>query len=72
MRIVVSVEQPDLVGKHISELAMDLNKSEFDVIVDMVTNPNLNVNVTLGSVLEENIRDFLRQPWNMISSNGLW
>ena len=72
MRVVVSNEQPDLVGKHISELATELNKSEFDVIADMVTDPNLNINVTLGSVLEENVRQFLRQPWNMISSDGEW
>ena len=72
MRVVVSKEQPDLVGKHISELAIELNKSEFDVIADMVTDPNLNINITLGSVLEENVRQFLRQPWNMISSDGEW
>lgn len=72
MRVVVSKEQPDLVGKHISELATELNKSEFDVIADMVTDRNLNINVTLGSVLEENVRNFIRQPWNMISSDGEW
>jgi len=41
MRVVVSAEQPDLVGKHISELAQGLDKSEFDVIADMITNPEL-------------------------------
>jgi len=72
MRVVVSEEKPDLVGKHISELAEELGKSEFDVIADMITNPELNVNITLGSVAEENVPNFMRQPWNMISSDGAW
>lgn len=72
MRVVVSAEQPDLVGKHISELAQELAKSEFDVIADMITNPELKINITLGSVLEENVRALITQQWNMISSDGVW
>ena len=72
MRVVVSVEQPDLVGKHISELAEELGKSEFAVIADMITDPGLTINITLGSVLEENVQAFLKQPWNMVSSDGAW
>ena len=72
MRVVVSEEQPDLVGKHISELAAELGKSEFDVIADLVTDPGLNINITLGSVAPDNVRNFLKQPWNMVSSDGAW
>lgn len=72
MRVVVSEEQKDLIGKHISELATELNKSEFDVIADMVTNPKLNINITLGSVEEDNVRKLLVQPWNMVSSDGAY
>ncbi len=72
MRVVVAEAQPELVGKHISELADELGKNGFDVIADMITNPKLNINITLGSVLEENVRNFLRKPWNMVSSDGVW
>lgn len=72
MRVVVSNEQPDLIGKHISELSEELGKSEFDVIAQMITDPALNINITLGSIAEENVRRLLKQPWNMVSSDGAW
>jgi len=72
MRIVVSDKRPELIGKHISELSQELGKNEFDVIADMITNPELDINITLGSVVEENVRKYLQQPWNMVSSDGAW
>ena len=72
MRIVVSESRPNLVGKHISELAIEWAQSPFDVMSDLITNPKLNINITYGSVLEKNVQNFLMQPWNMISSDGAW
>ena len=72
MRIVVSKERPNLVGKHISELASEWSESAFDVMSELIINPELNVNITYGSVLERNVQNFLMQPWNMISSDGAW
>ncbi len=72
MRVVISAGKTDLVGKHISELAQEQGRSEFDVVADMISDPALNVNITMGSVLEKSVRSFLAQPWNMISSDGAW
>lgn len=72
MRIVVCNEQPELVGTHISELAQARGKDAFDVVADLITNEDVNVNITLGSVAEDNVRQLLVQPWNMISSDGAW
>lgn len=72
MRIVVSDEKLALVGKYFTELAKEQGKSEFDVIADMIIDPTLNVNMVVGSVGAENVRNFLRQPWNMVSSDGAW
>lgn len=72
MRVIVSEQKPDLIGKHISEIARTRNQAEFDVISDLILDTNLDVNVTLGSTAESDVQNIMIQPWNMISSDGVW
>ncbi|MFC3052602.1 N-acyl-D-amino-acid deacylase family protein [Kordiimonas pumila] len=72
MRIVDAPENPELVGKHISELASEWAVSGFEALARIIVNSSQPILMTLGSVEESNVQKLLVQPWNMVSSDGAW
>ncbi len=72
MRITSSREKPELVGRYLSQLAAERHVDGFDLVADLVTAFPQKVGITLGAIAEQDVRDLLVQPWNMIASDGGW
>jgi N-acyl-D-aspartate/D-glutamate deacylase len=70
MRITTSHEQPALVGKYLSKLAAERRVDPFDLVSDLIINASRPIGVTLGAILEDDVRALMVQPWNMIASDG--
>jgi len=69
-RIVVAPGQPELVGKFISVLARERGADPFDVLTQILVNAKGPIIVVIGTVDEQDMRNFLIQPWDMISSDS--
>lgn len=69
LRIVNSYDYPNLVGQYISEIAIDRKKDPFDLIADLIIRSTQPIQVK-GGIAESDIRALLKQPWNMIASDG--
>jgi N-acyl-D-aspartate/D-glutamate deacylase len=72
MRITNSPDNPALVGKYLSQLAEEKNVSGFDLVCDLIINSRERVSVTLGGINENDVQILLKQPWNMIASDGAY
>jgi len=72
MRITSSRDYPELVGRYLSELARERNQEGFDLVCDLILGAASPVGITLGAVHEQDLRDLLVQPWNMIASDGTY
>ena len=70
MRITTSPENPALVGKYLSELADGRKIGRFDLVADLILTSTKPIGITLGAIKEQDVRDLLVQPWNMIASDG--
>lgn len=70
MRITNSEDYPELVGRYLSELADERGVSGFDLVADLIVGAAEPVHITLGAIKEQDVRDLMRQPWNMIASDG--
>ncbi len=70
MRITSSKDNPQLIGKYLSELAKERKVDPFDLVSDLILNSGNPVGVTLGAIKEEDVRELMIQPWNMIASDG--
>lgn len=70
MRITTSPDDPKLVGKYLSELATERRQDPFDLVSDLVVKSARPIGITLGAIKEQDVRELLVQPWNMISSDG--
>jgi N-acyl-D-aspartate/D-glutamate deacylase len=70
MRVTTSPEDPSLVGKYLSDLADARKVGRFDLVADLLINSAKPIGITLGAVKEQDLRDLLVQPWNMIASDG--
>lgn len=69
LRITRSSDYPELVGKYLSEIAEDRGTDPFDLVADLYVKAEAPVDVK-GGVEEETVRKLLRQPWNMVASDG--
>lgn len=67
---VVSSQRPALVGRMISDIARERSTSPFEVLAQLIETEGNTVRLTLGSIREEEVRQLLKQPWVMISSDG--
>lgn len=67
---IVSSRRPELVDRMISDLARERSTSAFDVLAQLIEEEGNTVRLTLGSIREEEVRQLLKQPWVMISSDG--
>ena len=67
---IVSSQRPELVNRMIADLARERSVSAFDVLAQLIEAEGNTVRLTLGSVREEEVRQLLKQPWVMISSDG--
>lgn len=70
MRITTSPETPALVGKYLSELADARKIGRFDLVAELILAGTKPIGITLGAIKEQDVRDLLVQPWNMIASDG--
>ena len=72
IRILGSKDYPELVGRYLSELAGERKEDNFDFVCDLLQEAGHPVWITLGAVREEDVRNILVQPWNMIVSDGIY
>lgn len=69
LRITRSPDYPELVGKYLSEIAEELGTDPFDLVADLYVKAEAPVDVK-GGIEEKTVRQLLRQPWNMVASDG--
>ncbi|HKS55923.1 MAG TPA: amidohydrolase family protein, partial [Steroidobacteraceae bacterium] len=67
---IVSSRRPELVDRMIADLARERSVSAFDALAQLIEEEGNTVRLTLGSIREEEVRQLLKQPWVMISSDG--
>lgn len=70
IRITVSKENPALVGCYLSSLAEERGLAPFDLLAELIIGAEAPLGATLGAVREEDVRELLVQPWNMIATDG--
>jgi dihydroorotase/N-acyl-D-amino-acid deacylase len=70
MRITTSRERPALVGKYLSELAAERKQDPFDLVSELLTTGRDTIGITLGAIKEADVQLLMKQPWNMIASDG--
>ena len=70
MRITNSKDNPELVGKYLSQIADEKNMSGFDLVCELIITSKQPVTITLGGINENDVQTLLVQPWNMIVSDG--
>ncbi|MEQ9586712.1 MAG: amidohydrolase family protein [Parvibaculaceae bacterium] len=70
MRIVVS-ENSEYRGRMVTELAESLNITPFELLRKMIVDEGANAIVTLGAIQEQEVRSLMKQPWSMVSSDGV-
>jgi N-acyl-D-aspartate/D-glutamate deacylase len=72
MRITSSLDYPELVGRYLSDLAIERGEDPFDLVSDLILGADDPVGITLGAVMEQDVRDIMVQSWNMIASDGAY
>lgn len=70
MRITNSKDYPELEGKYLSQIATEKNMSGFDLVCELIINSEERVSVTIGGINENDVQTLLKQPWNMVASDG--
>jgi N-acyl-D-aspartate/D-glutamate deacylase len=69
MRIVVSGRE-EYEGRMVAELAAELDISPFELFRRLAVDEGAGAVVTLGAILEDDLRVILKLPWAMIASDG--
>ncbi|MEQ8262050.1 amidohydrolase family protein [Pseudohaliea sp.] len=69
LRIVVSAEG-SYEGRLVTELAAEQGIGPFELLRRIVVAEGTDAMVTLGAILEEDVRRVLSQPWAMVASDG--
>jgi N-acyl-D-aspartate/D-glutamate deacylase len=67
---IVSSSQAAYEGRMVTDLAAEQRVSPFELYRRMAVAEGARAIVTLGAILEEDVRVILRQPWVMVSSDG--
>lgn len=67
---IVSSRDARLVDRMISDLARERSVTPFDVLAGLIEDEGASARLTMGSIRETEVRQLLRQPWVMISSDG--
>ncbi len=68
-RIVVT-GHPGYEGQLITEIAETEGRHPFDVIADLIVEEGAGCKITLGAIMEEDVRVIMRETWTMIASDG--
>ncbi len=68
-RIVVA-KTPGVEGQMVLELAENMGIEPFDLLADLVVKEGKVPKLTLGAIQESDVRELIKQPWVMISSDG--
>ena len=71
MRIVVSRDDPALVGENLKLLAEKRNIDPFDLVAELTLEHRDGV-LLAGAIEESEVRTLLVQPWNMVASDGFY
>lgn len=69
----VGFRNPELrkhIGKRLSEVAAELKKSPKETMIDLIVEDNSRIQVVYFSMLEENIRKKIVQPWMSFCSDA--
>lgn len=69
LRIVVT-ENPAYAGRLVTELATEQGITPFELLRQIVVKEGSSAMVTLGAILEEDVRVILQQSWAMVASDG--
>ncbi len=69
-RIIYSDDYPQYVGMYLAEVARQREVDGFDAIADLILTSDAPIGITLGGIREEEVREIMVQPWNMIASDG--
>ncbi|TFV95650.1 hypothetical protein E4S40_05360 [Algoriphagus kandeliae] len=72
IRVTNSTDHPELVGKYLSQIADEKNVDGFDLVCDLIISSKERVSVTLGGINENDVQTLLKQPWNMVASDGAY
>lgn len=67
---IVAAPDRRLEGQMLVDIARARSISPFDALATLILQYGGSVKLTLGSIREEEVRELLRQPWVMISSDG--
>lgn len=69
LRVTRSPDVPELVGRYLSEIADERGVDPFDLVVGLYLRADEPVQVK-GGIEEATVQQILRQPWNMVASDG--
>ena len=69
LRIVVSADAA-YEGRLVTELAAEQGIAPFELLRRIIVAEGSDAMVTLGAILEEDVRKVLKQPWAMVASDG--
>ncbi len=69
MRVVVS-KRDDYVGRMVTEIAAELEVDPFELFRRIIVEEGAAAMVTLGAIMEDDVRVIMREPWAMIASDG--
>ena len=72
MRITSSDDYPDLVGRYLSEIAEERGQDAFQTVCQLIIGAAQPVFITLGAIKAPDVLEIMRQPWNMIASDGAY
>jgi N-acyl-D-amino-acid deacylase len=69
-RIVDAPDAPQWVGQNLQTLARVTHQSPFDLVTQLILDYPHPILITQGTMDEADVRAELKQPWNMICSDG--
>lgn len=72
MRITSSKDYPSQIGKYLSQISEERKLARFDALAELYLASEHPVGITLGAIKEEDVRLLMKQPWNMIASDGAY
>lgn len=67
---IVSSRRANLVDRMVADLAREKSITPFDILAGLIEDEGASARLTMGSIREPEVRQLLREPWVMISSDG--
>ena len=70
IRISISPDMPQYAGRTIADIAAERNIDGFNMALDYIVEDRGQTRVLVGSIAEDDVKDFVRSPDVMIGSDG--